>query len=31
LGAREGDEITVQTPGGREELDIVRVEYLFLD
>ncbi|WP_224746756.1 transcription elongation factor GreB [Pelovirga terrestris] len=31
LGAREGDEVTVQTPGGREELDIVRVEYCPLD
>jgi transcription elongation factor GreB len=31
LGGREGDEVTVQTPGGREELEIVRVEYLSLD
>lgn len=31
LGARDGDEVTVKTPGGREELEIVRVEYLPLD
>ncbi|MFO7765918.1 MAG: transcription elongation factor GreB [Pelovirga sp.] len=31
LGARDGDEVTVITPGGREELEIVRVEYLPLD
>lgn len=31
LGAREGDDVTVQTPGGREELEIVRVEYCHLD
>ena len=31
LGAREGDEVTVQTPGGREELEIVRVEYRQFD
>lgn len=31
LGSREGDEVTVQTPGGREELEIVRVEYRHLD
>ncbi|MBW6510452.1 MAG: transcription elongation factor GreB [Desulfuromonadales bacterium] len=31
LGAREGDAVTVQTPGGREELDIILVEYRQLD
>ncbi len=31
LGTRGGDEVTVITPGGREELEIVRVEYLPLD
>lgn len=27
LGAREGDEVVVATPGGREELEIVKVVY----
>jgi transcription elongation factor GreB len=31
LNAREGDEVTVVTPGGREELEIVKVDYLPLD
>jgi len=31
LNAREGDEVSVITPGGREELEIVKVEYLPLD
>jgi len=31
LGAREGDEVTVMTPGGREELEIIKVEYRCLD
>lgn len=31
LNAREGDEITVTTPGGAEEMEIIRVEYLPLD
>jgi len=31
LGAREGDEVVVATPGGREELEVVKVEYLALD
>jgi transcription elongation factor GreB len=31
LGTREGDEVKVLTPGGLEELEIVRVEYLPLD
>lgn len=31
LGARDGDEVTVITPGGREELEIIRVEYRSLD
>ncbi len=31
LNAREGDEVTVVTPGGREELEIIKVEYLPLN
>ena len=31
LGAREGDEVTFQTPGGKSELEIVKVEYKALD
>lgn len=31
LGAQEGDEVTVATPGGREELEITKVVYLPLD
>ncbi len=31
LNARTGDEVTVITPGGREELEIVRVDYLPID
>lgn len=31
LGARDGDEVTVMAPGGREELEIIRVEYRSLD
>lgn len=31
LGAREGDEVTFQTPGGRSELEVVKVEYRELD
>lgn len=31
LGAREGDEVTVVTPGGKEDLEIIKVEYVALD
>lgn len=31
LGASEGDEVTVVTPGGKEELEIVKVAYLPID
>lgn len=31
LGRREGDEVSFVTPGGRSELEIVRVEYRALD
>lgn len=31
LNARAGDEVTVMTPGGREDLEIVRVDYLPID
>ena len=31
LKAREGDRVTVRTPGGIEELDVLRVRYLALD
>ncbi|MCD6527259.1 MAG: transcription elongation factor GreB [Desulfuromonas sp.] len=31
LGVHEGDVITFKTPGGEEELEIVKVEYLPLD
>lgn len=31
LGSSEGDSITFRTPGGVEELEIVRVEYLPID
>ncbi len=31
LNAREGDDVSVVTPGGREELEIIKVEYLPLD
>jgi len=31
LGKREGDEISFVTPGGRSELEIVKVEYKALD
>jgi transcription elongation factor GreB len=31
LGKREGDEVSFETPGGRAELEVVRVEYRALD
>jgi len=31
LKAREGDSVTVRTPGGIEELDVVAVRYVALD
>lgn len=31
IGAREGDSVTVQTPEGRREVEIVAVEYVSLD
>jgi len=31
LGACEGDVVSVATPGGRDELEIVKVEYLALE
>jgi len=31
LKAREGDIVTLQTPGGKRELEILEVRYLALD
>ncbi len=31
LNTREGDEITITTPGGTEEIEIIKVEYVPLD
>ncbi|ALC17292.1 transcription elongation factor GreB [Desulfuromonas soudanensis] len=31
LGSSEGDVVTIETPGGRTELEIVRIEYKALD
>jgi transcription elongation factor GreB len=31
LRAREGDSVTVRTPGGIEELDVVAIRYVALD